>query len=155
MVEGMSVVLVVNVMLSLIECDEHTSCLLQPIGTHGGEVMYFGCVCFRGDLGFQNCDAICMCVVNKQFELLEFVFDSVDVDRQYNEISLTSTAGSVSLWCVCSQVVVCEVVVVPYVDVVVAVTVMRVQLFVLHVCVLKECDGAMLLLYALFNYPRR
>ena len=47
-----------------------------------------------------------MCVVNKQFELLEFVFDSVYVDLQYDEISLTSTAGSVSLWCVCSHVVV-------------------------------------------------
>ena len=31
---------------------------------------------------------ICMCVVNKQFELLEFVFDSVYVDLQYDEISL-------------------------------------------------------------------
>ena len=30
------------------ECDEPPSCLVQPIGTHGGEVMYFGCVCFRG-----------------------------------------------------------------------------------------------------------
>ena len=50
-----------------------TSCLVQPIGTHGGEVMYFGCVCFRGELGFLNIDHICMCVVNKQFELFEFV----------------------------------------------------------------------------------
>ena len=46
---------------------------MQPVGTHGGEVMYFGCVCFRGELGFLNCDDICMCVVNKQFELLEFL----------------------------------------------------------------------------------
>ena len=46
---------------------------MQTIGTHGGEVMYFGCVCFRGELGFMNCDDICMCVVNKQFELLEFL----------------------------------------------------------------------------------
>ena len=30
---------------------------------------------------------------------------------------------------------------VPYVDAVVAVTVMRVLLFVLHVCLLRECDG--------------
>ena len=29
-----------------------------------------------GKLGFLNCDDIGMCVVNKQFELLEFVFDS-------------------------------------------------------------------------------
>ena len=57
---------------------------MQPIGTHGGEVMYFGCVSFRGELSFLNCDDICMCVVNKQFELLEFVFDSVYGDLQYD-----------------------------------------------------------------------
>ena len=33
---------------------------------------------------------------------------------------------------------------VPYVDVVVAVTVVYALLFVLHVCMLRECDGAML-----------
>ena len=54
-------------------CNESTSRLVQPIGTHGGEVMYFGCVCDRGELGFLNCDNICMCVVNKQFERLEYV----------------------------------------------------------------------------------
>ena len=32
-----------------------------------------------------------MCVTNKQFELLEFVFDSVYVDMQYDEIYLTFT----------------------------------------------------------------
>ena len=119
------------------ECNEPTSCLVQPIGTSGGEIMYFGCVCFRGELGFLNCDDICMCVVNKQFEFIEFVFDSVYVDLQYDDISLTSTAEYVSLWCVCSRLwSVCEVVVVPYVDSVVAETVMRVLLFVLHVCIL-------------------
>ena len=55
---------------------------MQPIRTHGGEVMYYGCVCFRGELGLLNCDDICMCVVNKQFDLLEFVSDSVYVDLQ-------------------------------------------------------------------------
>ena len=30
---------------------------------------------------------------------------------------------------------------VPYVDAVVAVTVIRVLLFVLHVCMLRECEG--------------
>ena len=39
-----------------------------------------------------------MCVVNKQFELCEFVFDSVYVDLQYDETSLTFTAGSVVMW---------------------------------------------------------
>ena len=70
---------------------------MQPIGTHGGKVMYFGCFCFRGELGFLNCDDSCRCVVNKQFELLEFVFDSDYADLQYDEISLTFTAGSA--WC--------------------------------------------------------
>ena len=61
------------------------------------EVMYFGCFDFRAELGFLNCDDICMCVVNKQFELLGFVFKSAYVDLQYDEISLTFTAGSVCL----------------------------------------------------------
>ena len=56
--------------------------------------MYFWCFGFRGELGFLNCD-VCMCVVNKQFELLEFVSESVYVDLQYDEISLTFTAGPV------------------------------------------------------------
>ena len=55
------------------------------------------CVCFRGELGFLNFDDICMCVVNKQFDLLKFVFDSVYIDLQYDEIYLTFTAGSVSV----------------------------------------------------------
>ena len=66
---------------------------MEHIGTHSDEVMYFGCVCFRGELGFQNCDDICMCVVDKQFELIEFVFDSVYVDLLYEEISLTLLLG--------------------------------------------------------------
>ena len=60
----------------------------------------------QGELGFLNCDDVCMCVVNKQFEVLKFVFDSVDVDLQNDEIYLTSTAGYVSLWCVCRHAVV-------------------------------------------------
>ena len=62
--------------------------------------MYFWNFCFRGELGLLNCDDICMCVVNMQFELLEFVFNSVYVDLKYYEISLTFTAGSVLVWCV-------------------------------------------------------
>ena len=56
------------------ECNEPTSCLVQPIDMHGSEVMYIVRVCFRGELGFLNCDDICICVVNKQFELLDFFF---------------------------------------------------------------------------------
>ena len=45
------------------ECNEPTSCLVQPIGAHCCE-MYFRCFGFRGELGFLNCDDVCMCVVN-------------------------------------------------------------------------------------------
>ena len=38
--------------------------------------------------------------LNKQFPLLEIVFDSVYVDLQYDEISLTFISGFVSLCCV-------------------------------------------------------
>ena len=38
-----------------------------------------------------------MCVVNKQFQLLELASESVYVDLEYDEISLTFTAGSVYL----------------------------------------------------------
>ena len=43
------------------ECNEPTSCLVQPIGAHCCEVMYFWCFGFRGELGFLNCDDVCMC----------------------------------------------------------------------------------------------
>ena len=89
-----------------IECTEPISCLMQPIGTHRGEVMYFGCVCFRDELSLLNCGDICLCVMDKQFELLEFVFDSVYVDLQYDEIYLTFNAVSVSLCCIYGHVVV-------------------------------------------------
>ena len=102
---------------------------MQPISAHCCEVIYFWCFGFRGELGFLNCDDVCMCVVNKQFELLQFVFESVYVDLQYDEISCL--CGVSSPWSVC------VVVVVPYVvRAVVAVTVMHVLLFVFHVCVL-------------------
>ena len=61
--------------------------------------MYFGSFGFSSELGFLDCDNICMCVVNKLFELLEFVFNSVYVDLKYNEIYLTFIVGG-SVWCV-------------------------------------------------------
>ena len=61
--------------------------MYQPIGAH------CGCFCFRGELDFLDCDDICMCVVNKHFGLLEFVFNSLYVDLKYNEISLTLLLG--------------------------------------------------------------
>ena len=95
----------VNVMLSLMSVIS-PPCIVQAIGAHGGEIMYFGSFCFRSELGFLNCDDTCMCVVNKQFELFEFVFDSVYVDLQYDVICLTLTAGYVFPCGVCSHVVV-------------------------------------------------
>ena len=80
--------------------------IVQPIGAHGFEVMYFWRFYFRGELGFLKCNAICMCVVNTQFELLELVFNCVYVDLKYNEISLTFFSGSVYLCGVCGHVVV-------------------------------------------------
>ena len=88
-----------------------------------------------GELGFLNCDDIVMCVVNKQFGLLKFVFDSAYVDLQYVLLLLGLCPCSGCLWSVC------EVVVVPYVDAVVAVTVIRVRLFVLHEYILRKCEG--------------
>ena len=58
----------------------------------------------KGELGFLHCDDICMCVVDNHFELLEFVFDSVYVDLQYDEISLTFNVWSVCLYSVSSLV---------------------------------------------------
>ena len=46
------------------------------------------------------------CIVNKQFERLECVSESVYIDLQYDEISLTFTAGFVCLCGVSSPVVV-------------------------------------------------
>ena len=76
MVEGMSVI--VNVMLSLTSLKSPPLDLCNILVHTVVRLCTFG-VCFRGELGFRNCDDICMCVVNKQFELLEFVSDSVYV----------------------------------------------------------------------------
>ena len=46
------------------EYDEPISCFVLPIGAHCCEAMYFGCFDFSGELGFLNCDDICVCVMN-------------------------------------------------------------------------------------------
>ena len=74
--------------------------------------MYFGCVCFRGELGFLNCDDICMSVVNKQFELLELFLITFILTCSMMRfhslllLGLCPCVVSVSLCCVCSHVVV-------------------------------------------------
>ena len=82
-----------------------------------------------------DCDDICMYVVNKYFELLEFVLNSIYDDLKYNEIYLAFTAR---LCDVCSHLwSVCEIAVVLYVDTVVDKTVMWVLLFALDVIILS------------------
>ena len=66
---------IVNVMLSLPSVMSPPTC--RPIGAKDSKVIYFGSFCFSGELGFLNCDDICMCVVNKQFEFPWFIFISV------------------------------------------------------------------------------
>ena len=66
---------------------------------------------------------------------------------KYNDIFLTFTAGYMCLCVVCSLVVVLGLSVrlssyLPYVYAVVVVTVLRVLLFVLDVCMLRECESA-------------
>ena len=122
------------------ECDEPTSDPVQPFDAHGDEFMHLG------ELGFLDCDDICMCVVNKHFELLEFVLISFMLTCSVcDEIYLTFTAGYVCLCGVYNHVVALglsmrlsryPMSVILYER---AVTVMRVLLFVLHVCMLRDC----------------
>ena len=66
---------------------------MQPIATHGGEVMYFECVF--------NCDDICMCVMNKKFELLEFVLIPLTCSMRFLSLLLQGMRAcvvSVILW---------------------------------------------------------
>ena len=120
------------------ECNEPTSCLVEPIGTHGGEVMYFGCVCFRGMLGFLNCDACVSCISSlssSSLFLIPFMLTcSMMIFLSILLLGLCPCVVSLS----CGRL---RSVVAPYVDSVVAVTVVRVLLFVLHVCMLRECEG--------------
>ena len=103
-VEGMSVV--VNAMLSLISVMSPPPALCNLSVRTVVKLCIFGVFGIRGKLGFLNCNDVCICVVNKQLELLEFVSESVYVDLQYDKISLTFTAGPVCLCGVSSPVVV-------------------------------------------------
>ena len=100
-VEGMSVV--VNVMLSLMSVMSPPPALCNLSVRTDVKLCIFGVLALGVSL---VCDDVCMCVVNKQFELLEFVPESVYVDLQYDEIYLTFTAGPVCLCGVSSPVVV-------------------------------------------------
>ena len=92
MVDGKSVVMNVTLYLMIV---------MSPPPTYRCWSYVLCVFYFRGELGFLDCNDICMCVVNKHFELLEIVFNSVYVYMKYNEISLTFTVGSVCWWVVC------------------------------------------------------
>ena len=72
--------------------------IVRTVGAHCCELMYFWCVYFRDEIGFLNCDDICIRVVNKQFELLEYVFDSVYFDLQNDEMGLCPGVVSIVMW---------------------------------------------------------
>ena len=88
------------------EWNDPTPRLVQHIGTYGGEVMYFGCFCFRGELGYLNCDDIGMYVVNKKFVLLEFVLIPCMLTCSMVRFLPLLPAGYVCLCGICSHVVV-------------------------------------------------
>ena len=72
MVEDMSVVVNVIFFLMSVMSPPHALCSLSV------RTMVRLCTwsfCFRGEFGFLNCDEIGMCVVNKHFDLLEFVLN--------------------------------------------------------------------------------
>ena len=77
--------------------------------------------------------------MNKQIELFEFVFESVYVDLQYDEISLIFTAGSVCFCGLCSAAVVLGLSVRLLWYPMLWVRLLHVLWFVLHVCLLRDC----------------
>ena len=84
MVKGMS--LVVNVMLSLMSVMSTPPALCKLSVRTVVKLCTLG-VFALGELSFLNCGDICMCVGNKLFELLEFVFDCVYIYLQYEKLS--------------------------------------------------------------------
>ena len=92
-VEGRSVV--VNVMLSRMSVMSPPPALCNLSVRTAVKLCILGVLALGVSLVFLNCNDVCMCVVNKQFELLEFL--SVYVDFQYDDNSITFTAGPV--WC--------------------------------------------------------
>ena len=139
MVEGMSVVVIVMLSLMSVTSPPPAMCNLSTRTV----VKLCTRVCLlRGELGFLNFDDICMCVVNKQYELPDFVLiPSMFTCSMMRFIPLHCWI-CVLVWYLWSSWSVCEVVLVPYVDEVFPVIVMRILLFMFHVCMLRECEGA-------------
>ena len=90
----------VNVMLSLMSVISPPPDLC--VGSNSRVCWYFGSIRFRGELGFLNCDDVCMRVFDESFELLEFVVYAVYVNLQNDEISLVITARFMNACGVCS-----------------------------------------------------
>ena len=100
MVEGMSVG--VYVMLSLMSVISPPPDLCGLSARQSCMLVLWGFFLFRGELGFLNCDDVCMRVFDESFELLEFVVHAVYVDLQNDQIFLVITARSVNACGVCS-----------------------------------------------------
>ena len=98
----------VNVMFSLMSV---ISPLPDLCGLSIRTVVYVGTlgVFDLGELGFLNCDDVCMRVFDESFELLKFVVYAVYVNLQNDEISLVITARFVNACGVCSVCSPCHV----------------------------------------------
>ena len=90
---------------------------------------------FRGELGFLNCDGICMCVMNKQFELPSLFL--IPFMLTYNMMRFLSLLLLSPCACVVSLVIFGLSVRLSWYPMW-----MRWLVFVLHVCMLRECEGA-------------
>ena len=95
-VEGTSAV--VNVMLSLMSVMSPPHALCNLSVRTAVNLCIFGYFGFRGELGFLNCDDVCMCVVNKQFELPEFVSESI-LCLNCSMMRFLSLFTAWSVWC--------------------------------------------------------
>ena len=105
---------------------------------HDGEVMYFWNICFKNEFAFLRINSM------NSLSLFLNLFMLI-----CNMIRLPSFLLLGMCPCVVSVVMrscgrtwsVYEVVWIPYVDTLVSVTVMRILLFVLHVCTPRKCKG--------------
>ena len=87
------------------ECNEPTSCFVQPIGMHGGEVMNFGCVCFRGELGFLNWDDMLLLTIVCGSPIIPLLvhlqaYPSIRPAAASLQRGLSTNPG-VTMWCIC------------------------------------------------------
>ena len=138
MVEGMSAVLNVMLYLMSVMSPPHALCFLsvRTVVT----LCTLGVFALGVSLVSTNCDDICMCVVNKQFELREFVFDSVYLTCSMMRfislllLGLCPCGVSVVMWMSFVCMLGCRGSLCRFGG---NWTVIRVLLFVIHVCMLR------------------